>query len=152
MHIPKRGVLYDFHTMPACPDVGRGFDCEAFAEDLKRNGVDFTVFPARCNLGMSYFDTKLGIRHPALQFDLLRGVIDACHRRGIAVSAYMNLGLSHEEGLLHRDWTVLHPDGHAYMPPFEGHFFRTMCYNSPYAEHVLAVSYTHLTLPTTSRV
>ena len=70
MHIPKFAVFYDFHTMPACPDVGAGFDCDAAAEQLKRCGADFTIFAARCNLGMAYYDTKTGIRHPALKYDL----------------------------------------------------------------------------------
>lgn len=139
MHIPKRAVFYDFHTMPACPEVGWNFDCEAFAEDLKRCGVDFTVFHARCNLGMAYYDTQLGIRHPSLQFDLIRGLVKACHARNIAISVYLNVGLSHEEGLRHREWTVVFPDGEAYKKPFVSHWFRQMCYNSGYAEHLLGM-------------
>ena len=96
MHIPKFAVFYDFHTMPACPDVGAGFDCDAAAEQLKRCGADFTIFAARCNLGMAYYDTKTGIRHPALKYDLFGRFLEACHKRGIAVSAYMNVGLSQE--------------------------------------------------------
>ncbi len=139
MRIPKWGVLYDFHTMPTFPEAGKDFDCDAIAEQLSRCGVDFVVFPARCNLGTAYYDTRLGIRHPSLQFDLLRQMIDAMHKRGIMISAYMNVGLSHEEGLLHREWTTVTPEGYAYKPPYENHFFRQMCYNSGYAEHLLGM-------------
>ena len=118
MHIPKFAVFYDFHTMPACPDVGAGFDCDAAAEQLKRCGADFTIFAARCNLGMAYYDTKTGIRHPALKYDLFGRFLEACHKRGIAVSAYMNVGLSQEEGLRHRDWLTVSPEGEIYRQPW----------------------------------
>lgn len=139
MEIPKWGIFYDFHTMPACPEVGEQFDCEAAAEQIHRCGADFVVFPARCNLGMAYYNTRLGIRHPSLRYDLLLRLAEALHKRDIMISAYINLGLSHEEGLLHRDWTIVTPDGRAYAEPFDGNFFRRMCYNSGYAEHLLGM-------------
>ncbi len=136
MHKPKWGIFYDFHTMPACPDVGRKFDFDAITDRIKECGVDFIVFPARCNLGVAYYDTKIGIRHPSLKYDLLGKFSAACVKKGIALSAYFNVGLSHEEGLRHRDWTIVTPEGYAYQPPHLSHWFRKMCYNSPYGEHL----------------
>lgn len=139
MHIPKFAVFYDFHTMPACPDVGLEFDCDSIAEQLCRCGVDYTIFAARCNLGMAYYDTKVGIRHPALKYDLFGRFLEACHKRGIRVSAYINVGLSHEEGLQHRDWLTISPEGEMYRQPCNIPEYRTMCYNSGYGDHVLAM-------------
>ena len=34
MLTPKWYLFYDFHTMPACPDVGARFDADAFAGRL----------------------------------------------------------------------------------------------------------------------
>ena len=59
MHTPKWALFFDFHTMPACPDVGAGFDADAFADRVKACGVDYIVFPAKCNLGMAYYDTRV---------------------------------------------------------------------------------------------
>ncbi|OGV45300.1 MAG: hypothetical protein A2017_08850 [Lentisphaerae bacterium GWF2_44_16] len=136
MHSPKWCIFYDFHTMPACPDVGKGFDFDEITDNIKECGVDFIVFPARCNLGTAYYNTKAGIRHPSLDYDLFGKLAEACTKKGIAISAYINAGLSHEEGLLHRDWTVVTPEGYAYQPPHLSHWFRRMCYNSAYAEHL----------------
>jgi len=136
MHDPKWCLFFDFHTMPACPDVGKNFDFDKITDHIKECGVDYIVFPARCNLGMAYYDTQAGIRHPSLQYDLLGKLAAACHAKDIALSAYLNVGISHEEGLRHRDWTVVTPEGYAYAPS-HGHWFRNMCYNSPYAEHLL---------------
>lgn len=140
MRIPQWGIFYDFHTMPTHPEVGKDFDCDAIAEQIKRCGADFVVFPARCNLGTAYYNTQLGIRHASLEYDLLLKLAEAMHKRDIQISAYINAGLSHEEGLLHREWTTVTPDGRAYAEPMEGnHFFRRMCYNSGYAEHLLGM-------------
>src|SRR5690554_7437232 len=65
MHQPKYCLFYDNHTMPAIPDVGENFDVEAFTDRIKDCGVDYLTFHARCNLGMAYYDTKIGIKHPS---------------------------------------------------------------------------------------
>lgn len=137
MHNPKWCLFFDFHTMPTCPDVGAGFDADAFTDRVKACGVDFLVFPAKCNMGNAYYETKVGMRHPSLQYDLLGKMTDACQTKDIAFSAYINVGLSHEEALLHRDWTVLSPEGYTYKPDRLDHFFRQMCYNTAYGDHLI---------------
>ena len=137
MHIAKWALFFDFHTMPAVPDVGAGFDVERFTDRVRACGADYLVFPARCNLGMAYYDTTVGIRHYSLGYDLFGRLAEACRRKGIALTAYINVGLSHEEALLHRDWATLQPEGHTYGPDPLTHFFRTMCYNTPYGDHIL---------------
>lgn len=140
MHIPKWALFFDFHTMPANPDVGKAFDMDAITDWIKECGVDFIVFPARCNLGMAYYPTKLGILHPAMKRNLYGDLVAACHAKGIAISAYINVGLSHEEAYRHRDWTVLRADGRMYGEPFNDSFCRQMCYNTAYAEHVTGMA------------
>lgn len=137
MHEPKWCLFFDVHTMPACPEVGARFDAAAWADRIRRCGVDYIVFHARCNLGMAYYNTKVGIRHPSLSYDLFGRLVEACQERGIAVSAYINVGLSHEEALRHRDWTVLTPEGYTYRPDRLDHFFRMMCFNTGYRDHLL---------------
>lgn len=139
MHTPSWSLFFDFHTMPNCPDVGSNFDFDRMADRIKSCGVDLIVFPARCNLGMAYYDTQIGIKHPSLKYDLLGKLIEACAARDIKVSAYINVGLSHEEGARRRDWLTVSPEGYVYRPNRMDNFFRRMCYNSPYAEHLLAM-------------
>ena len=140
MHKPNWGLFFDFHTMPANPDVGHEFDFGAIADWFASAGADFVVFPARCNLGTAYYPTKLGIPHEAMAGDLFGQLVAACHARGIAISAYINVGLSHEEAYRHRDWTVLRADGRMYAEPFGNSFFRQMCYNTGYADHVAGMA------------
>ena len=140
MHTPDWGLFFDFHTMPANPDVGHEFDFDAMTDWFAEAGVDFIVFPARCNLGTAYYPTKLGVPHEAMERDLFGELAAACHAKNIAISAYINVGLSHEESYRHRDWTVLRADGHMYGEPFGHSFFRQMCYNTGYADHVLGMA------------
>ena len=139
MHIPKWALFFDFHTMPANPDVGKKFDMDAITDWFKACGADFVVFPMRCNLGTAYYPTRLGIPHPAMQGDLFGDLVKACHAKGIAISAYINVGLSHEEAYRRRDWTVLRADGRMYGEQFNNSFCRQMCYNTGYAEHVIGM-------------
>ena len=139
MHRPKYCLFYDNHTMPACPDVGENFDAELFTDRIRDCGVDYLTFHARCNMGMAYYDTNIGIKHPSLKYDLFGKLADACVRKGIALTAYLNGGISHEEGLRHRDWTTLYFDGREYREERLHPFVRTMCYNSPYRDHLIAM-------------
>ncbi|MHB8997349.1 MAG: alpha-amylase family protein [Armatimonadota bacterium] len=136
MHDPKWAIFFDFHTMPANPDVGKGFDFDAMTGQLADAGVDYIVFPARCNLGTAYYDTKIGIKHAALEYDLIGKLNDACMKRNIALSCYINTGLSHEEGLRKRDWFTIQKEGHVYGPNRLNSFMRQMCYNTDYGQHV----------------
>jgi hypothetical protein len=140
MPIPRWALFFDFHTMPANPDVGKAFDVEATVNWIEECGVEYIAFPARCNLGVAYYPTKLGIPHPAMERNLFGDLVAACHAKGIGISAYINVGLSHEEAYRHRDWTVLRADGHMYTEPFVHSFFRQMCYNTSYADHVVEMA------------
>ncbi len=140
MTVPKWCLFFDFHTMPANPDVGKGFDMKAIVDQFVKAGVKYVVFPARCNLGTAYYNTEIGTRHPALTYDLLGDLTRACHRRGIKISAYINLGLSHEEGLQNRGWLVMRATGQScdLSNPLNS-FFRQMCYHTGYGDHAVAM-------------
>ena len=135
---PQYALFYDFHTSPVLKNIGKNFDAEAFAARLARNNIDFVSFPVRCNQGMAYYDTKIGIRHYGLDFDLFGSLVDACKKYNIKVNAYFNGGISQEESRLHPDWqaqptvkpaiTDCHP------------FNRTVCGNTPYREHLIAMA------------
>ncbi|MBN8217482.1 MAG: beta-galactosidase trimerization domain-containing protein [Spirochaetes bacterium] len=139
MHQPKYAIFYDFHTQPDQPDVGKDFDVDGAVAAWKSCGVDYVIFHARCNLGTAYYDTQVGIRHPSLTYDLLGKLAEACAQGGVALGAYFNVGLSHEEGLRHREWTVVTPEGQVMKPNRMDHFMRGMCYNTGYAENLLAM-------------
>jgi hypothetical protein len=139
MHKPKYCLFYDNHTMKACPDVGETFDAEKFTDRIKDCGADCLIFHARCNQGMAYYNTKTGIKHPSLKYDLFGRLADACQKKNIALMAYIHCGISSAEGLIHRDWTTLSPVGRTYRYPPLTPYVRTMCFNSPYRDHLITM-------------
>ena len=112
---------------------------EKFTDLVKECGVDYMTFHARCNQGFAYYDTQIGIKHPSLEYDLFGQLAESCQRKDIALTAYLNAGISQEEGRLHRDWTTLYFDGREYREIRLNPYVRTMCYNSPYRDHLIAM-------------
>ncbi len=139
MHTPKYCLFFDNHTMKSCPDAGAGFEVEKFTDLVRECGVDYMTFHARCNQGFAYYDTQIGIKHPSLEYDLFGQLAESCQRKDIALTAYLNAGISQEEGRLHRDWTTLYFDGREYREIRLNPYVRTMCYNSPYRDHLIAM-------------
>jgi hypothetical protein len=136
----KRAIHLDFHTMPKIYDVGAEFDPKEFATTLKNAHIDYITIFARCNLGFTYYPTKVGIIHPGMQTeDMLGGMVKACHKEGIKVAAYINAGLDHQHALLHREWCQVSKDGLVYDIKLGGSFFRRMCLNSGYRQHLLSM-------------
>ena len=136
MHKSKWCLFYDNHTMAMIPDVGVAFDVERFTDRIKACGVDFLTFHARCNQGYAYYDTEVGTRHPSLKYDMFGELVKACKRKGIAISAYFNSGLSHDEGLYNRDWLRISPKGEVYSGDWASPFYKTMCANTGYGDHL----------------
>lgn len=138
VYYPQYALFYDFHTSPVMKNIGKKFDAEAFAARLAKNHIDFVSFPVRCNQGMAYYDTKIGIRHYGLDFDLFGTLVAACKKYNIKVNAYFNGGISQEESRLHVDWQAVPTNKPAIT---DNHpFNRTVCGNTPYREHLIAMA------------
>lgn len=134
----NNALHFDFHTMPGIKDIFKNFDAEKFAEDLKNARVRYINFFARCNIGFSYYNTKIGIKYPGLERDILKEVLEACHKRGIGVTAYFNAGLNHEHTYLHQDWMVVDKEGKVIRGDKTANFFRMPCYNTGFFDHLKA--------------
>lgn len=135
----KRAVHIDFHTMPGIADLGTGFTAARIAETLKQAHVDYVNVFARCNIGFSYYPTRVGTPYPGLTWDLLGETIEECHKRDIGVSAYFNAGLNHQLLLDHPGYARIDRQGRVMKEErLEDNFFRSPCMNTAYREHLLA--------------
>ena len=135
----RRALHFDFHTPPTIKNIFGNFDAEHFADQLESAHVEYINFFARCNMGFSYYNTKVGKKYAGLgDRDVLQEVIDACHKRNIGVTAYLNIGLDHEFAADNPGWNKVLKDGRIYKNDKTDNFFRVMCYNSPYREHLLS--------------
>ena len=127
-------VHLDFHTPAFQREVGINFDGKRFARTLKAANVDGVTVFGKCERGFSYYDTKVGTRHPHLQRDLLREQVEACHAEGIKILAYFSLSLDQQAGKLHPEW-VQYDSEHKPLINNPG-WFSWLCYNSPYLEEL----------------
>ena len=142
---PQYVLFFDNHTMQACHNVGHQFDADIFARQMKDAGAELVGFHAKCNQGFCYYDTKIGIRHPSLKpgHDYFGDLVSACVKQGIKVTAYLNCGLSNEDGVAHPEWCQLGKDGNFFHPEILGTmitpYARIMCINSPYRDYILSL-------------
>ena len=136
---PRRAIHLDCHTMPGIYDVAQDFNAEAFAETLAKARVDYITVFAKCNLGFSYYPTKIGTAYPGLKVDLLGEMTRACHNRDIRVAAYFNAGIDHEHARVHREWCKVDKTGRVFDIEHKGHWFRDPCLNTGYRDHIFGM-------------
>ena len=134
-----RAFHFDFHTSPGVDRIFGNFDADVFAQQLASAHIEYVNVAARCNMGYSYYNTKVGKKYPGLgSRDPLFEMIEACHKRNIGVTAYINVGLDHELAADNIGWLKVERDGRIYRDDKKDNFFRVMCYNSPYRQHFLS--------------
>ena len=110
----KRAVHIDFHTMPKIDDFGANYGPVDLAEMLADAHVTYVNIFARCNIGYSYYPTKLGTVYPGITRDYLGEAIAELHKRGIGVTAYINGGINHELMNHHQEFIKITKDGRLY--------------------------------------
>lgn len=133
-----RQVHLDFHTSEHVPEIGTSFDKGHWQKTLLDARVNSVTCFALCHHGWSYYDTKIGKRHPGLDFDLLRAQFDACKEVGINVPIYLTAGLHNVAAADHPEWREIGPDGR-YIGRAKDVFssgFKTLCFNSPYVDYL----------------
>lgn len=139
----KRAVHFDFHTMPGIENFGEHFNAAAFARQMKDAHVEYINMFGRCNLGFSYYPTKVGVPYPTMKGNLLGDVVRECHKLGIRVTGYLNLGLSHEIIRRNPGWAKMTKDGKTYdfdtadKGDKQAHYFRKGCFNTGYGDHLV---------------
>ncbi len=134
--IPCRQIHLDFHTSPEIPGIGADFDKQHWQETLLAGHVSSVTVFATCHHGMAYYDTKLGNKHPHLEFDLLRAQVDACHEVGIKTPVYLTAGVNNHASHAHPQWREVDHEGRytgwAKSPVEAG--FHKLCFNSPWLD------------------
>lgn len=135
----KRAIHFDFHTLPGIYDFNGAFDPEEFAQTLADSKVDYINLTAKCNSGYLYYNSKIGEKYPDMKGDMFGETLKACKKRGIAVTAYFNMGLDHVQALKHREWCRVNENGQVLFGDRSGNFFRTMCLNTGYKDYALSL-------------
>ncbi|NLL84202.1 MAG: hypothetical protein GX230_08205 [Lentisphaerae bacterium] len=133
-----RQIHLDFHTSPHIPGIGEKFNKRQWQNALKRGYVDSITAFAVCHHGWSYNDTKVGKRHPHLNFDLLRAQFDAAKEIDVNVPIYITAGVNNVAADDHPEWREVDHEGKytgwTASPIAAG--FKSLCFNTPYLDHL----------------
>jgi hypothetical protein len=140
MSIPYRQIHLDFHTSEKIPGIGAAWDKQHWQETLKRGHVNSINVFAVCHHGWSYYNTRVGQRHPHLApgLDLTRAMLDACHEVGIHTQVYLTVGVNNRVARAHSEWRCINESGGysgwSQRPTEAG--FHQLCFNTPYLDLV----------------
>jgi len=124
----------DFHTSEAIPSVGEKFSPAQFQEALKRGAVDSVTIFSKCHHGLSYHDTKIGKRHPGLQFELMPRQIEACRAIDVKCPIYISAGLDEWSARHRPEWLTNGKDGSGPRPLQAG--YKRLGFDTPYLDYL----------------
>jgi hypothetical protein len=133
-----RQIHLDFHTAPQIEGIGKAFDRKVWQETLREAAVDSITLFAKCHHGWSYHPTKVGQRHPHLDFDLLRAQYEATKEAGINAPIYLSAGVDNVASVVHPEWREVDKAGchtgwaKGVLEPG----FHMMDFHSPYLEYL----------------
>ena len=134
-----RQVHLDFHTSGEIPGVGADFDAAEFVAVLREARVNSVTCFAKCHHGYSYYPTEVGVQHPSLTRDLLGEQVEACHRAGIRVPAYISVVWDEHIAATNQEWLQVDREGKQVgRGPLGERGWRWLCMNTPYADYVAA--------------
>lgn len=133
----NRAVHFDFHTMPGIDDFLQNFDPKDFARQMQKANADYVNIFARCNIGYSYYNTKVGKPYPEMRGEPAKEIMAALKEKGIGVTLYLNGGLNHRLFAEHPEFLKITKEGKVYDFSEGENFFRTPCYNSGFADYLL---------------
>lgn len=139
---PYRQIHLDFHNSEAMSSIGHAFDPSSYVQRLQAAHVDSVVTFAKCHHGWSYYDTRVGARHPGLSFDLLQRQFEACKAASIQVPIYVSVGWDERAARRHPEWRQIQPDGTFRTLGALGKNLQAtwsyMCLNTPYLDELCA--------------
>jgi len=131
-----RQIHLDFHTSELIRPIGHRFDAGRFQEALRRGRVNSITLFAKCHHGLSYHNTKVGLRHPGLEFELLPRMIEACREIDVKCPIYLSAGYDEYSAGRHPEWIAVGRDGKQLEPLAAD--WKPMGFDTPYLDYLLA--------------
>ncbi len=128
-----RKIHMDFHTAPWLRETGSKFDAKTYVNTLASANVNVVVIFSKGHHGMSFYNTKIGTKHPALDYDLFGEILEEAHKQDIKVWCYHSVIWDNLIGPANPDWRMLDAEGDKVMA---GNW-TSLCINSPYVPEYL---------------
>jgi hypothetical protein len=129
-----RQIHLDMH-IPGWPSHALSeLEPAAMLKEFQKARVNFITLFAKDHFGLSYYDTKVGKRHPKLNHDFLATLSYLCREAGICTTAYYSLNCDEHIGLNYPDWCQVDKDDQTIILDVTEHsgFWRCVCMNTGY--------------------
>ena len=123
----------DAHIPPDEPMLSDNWSANEFVRKVVATGADsFCVF-AKCHYGYSYYNTKIGHKHPMLKINLMGELVREFKKQApeLPLFIYYNLRFSPVDAKLHPEW-VIQGDIQHKEKDHVSTMWLNMCFNSGY--------------------
>ena len=135
-----RRNLVDMHIEDWDESFLSQFDPEEYVQNLKRGHIAAAMLYFQSHVGHCYFPTKIGHMHASFmgREDVMRRVVELCHKEGIYVVGYYSLIYNTYEEDRHPEWRIISRE-HGASDRERGGRYGLCCPNNPeYLEFVKA--------------
>jgi hypothetical protein len=131
--------LCDNH-LPAFDEISFcDFSLLEWEQYLVKGNVDCLMVYAKDHWGYAYYDTKVGTKHPKLNFDLLAETAAMLVRNNIKLMTYYSVGFDNIAALAHDDWAVRNINGDKHRIFYEKiHRWHSCCFSTGYRDFCLS--------------
>ena len=132
-----RGYLIDHHS-PAPPAVTlERLDVREYREFYRTARISNLMVYCKDHWGYSYYDTRIGTRHPALAGDWVAEVAKELRGEAIEFNAYYCLEYDSLAPAEHPEWSIVDPAGVPVRLAGRMARWGMPCYLTPYRDYVL---------------
>jgi len=115
------------------------FSLAQWEELLVAARVDCLMLYGKDHWGWSYYDTKVGRRHPKLSFDLFAETSRMLRRNGIGLMTYYSIGFDNLMAVTRDDWALRTADGRKHRIGRETYpKWHSCCFNTGYRDYCKA--------------
>jgi len=132
-----RGYLIDHHS-PDHPIVTLDkLDPEEYRRFFKEANINNLMLYCKDHWGVTYYDTKVGKRHPGLKQDWIASLLPVLREMNIEFNAYYCLEYDSYAPVLHPEWSTRKPDGTPLHLTGRIPKWGMPCYETGYRQYVL---------------
>ena len=132
-----RGYLIDHHS-PAPPIVTLDkIDIHEYEKFYKEANINNLMVYCKDHWGYTYYDTKIGKRHPGLKEDWVEKIRPVLKKNNIEFNAYYCMEYDNYAPTSHPEWRIQKANGEALRCSYSKASWHMPCYETGYRDYVL---------------
>ena len=132
-----RGYLIDHHS-PDPPIITLdNLDIDEYEQFFIEANINNLMVYCKDHWGVTYYDTKVGKKHPGIKGDWIKQLAPVLKKNGIEFNAYYCLEYDNHACISHPEWRTLKADGSPLRCSYSKAQWRMPCYETGYRKYVL---------------